>query len=119
MAYTIELSTSAFADIDAIVGHIQSDSLINATRWRKGLFEKIETLHLFPSGCAIAPEDDYCPFEVRQTMFGKYRVLFTVVENLSLVYVVSVHHGSRRMIPSARLRAATDIPGLGREDEAE
>lgn len=73
MAYTIELSPRAFADIDAIVEYIQADSPQNATRWRRKLFEKIEALPTFPRGCSLAPEDEHCPFEVRQSIFGRYR----------------------------------------------
>lgn len=61
MAYTIELSPRAFADIDAIVEHIQADSPQNATHWRRKLFEKIETLQTFPRGCSLAPEDERSP----------------------------------------------------------
>ena len=103
MAYTIELSRRAYADVDAIVEYIQADSAQNATRWRRQLFDKIETLHLFPRGCAMASEDEYCPFEVRQTVIGNYRVLFTVVEDRSLVYVLTVRHGARRFIPGWQL----------------
>jgi len=99
MAYTIELSPRAFADIDAIVEHIQADSPQNATHWRRKLFEKIETLQTFPRGCSLAPEDEHCPFEVRQTILGRYRILFTVRDDNSLVYILTVRHGSRRFMP--------------------
>lgn len=103
MAYTIELSPRAFADIDAIVEYIQADSAPNATRWRRKLFEKIETLRTNPRGCGLAPEDEYCSIEVRQMFFGRYRILFTVRDDQSLVYVLTVRHGARRFMASDEL----------------
>lgn len=110
MAYTIELSPRAFADIDAIVGYIQADSPQNATHWRGKLFEKIETLRTFPRGCSLAPEDEHCPFEVRQSIFGRYRILFMVRDDNSLVYILTVRHGSRRLLPP------DDVVESGRAD---
>ena len=103
MEYTTKLSPRAFADIDAIVEHIQADSPVNATRWRESLFAKIAKLSGMPHSCSLAPEDEYCSIEVRQTFLGRYRILFTVRQTNSLVYVLAIHHGARRFLPADEL----------------
>ncbi len=52
----------------------------------------------FPVGRAVAPEDEFCPFEVRQTILGQHRILFTVIESRTLVYILTVRHGARRFM---------------------
>lgn len=110
MAYTIELAQRAFDDIDAIVERIQADSPQNATRWRRKLFNKIDSIETFPHGCALAPENDHCPFEVRQTMLGNYRVLFTINDERSHVLVLTVRHGARRFMGGDELSGIHDDP---------
>jgi plasmid stabilization system protein ParE len=103
MAYRVELSPRAFAKADAIVGYIAANSPRNAIRWRQRLFSKLETLALTPRGCSLAPENEHVGFEIRQTFFGRYRILFTVRDEDSLVYILSVRHGARRFIPPGEL----------------
>lgn len=89
--------------MDAIVEYIVANSLRNATRWRERLIAKLAALAVMPRGCSLAPENEYTDFEVRQTFHGKYRVLFTVLDQDSLVYVLSIRHGARRFIPPGEL----------------
>lgn len=98
MAYRVELSPSAFDDVDAVVSYISVDSADNAHRWRTRLFSKIAGVGLLPRGCSLAPEDEFCAMEVRQFLFGRYRILFTIRDEDSLVYVLTVRHGSRRLM---------------------
>lgn len=109
MAFTIKLSLRAYDEIDAIVDRIQRNSPVDATRWRRRLFDKLETLRLFPRGCSLAPEDSYCSFEVRQTIFGNYRILFTISDESSRVDILTVRWAARRMMSSDDLsQAASD-----------
>jgi plasmid stabilization system protein ParE len=103
MAYRVELSPRAFSDADAIVGYIAANSPRNATRWRQRLFSRLDALALMPRGCSLAPENEYVDSEIRQTFFGRYRILFTVRDEDSLVYVLTVRHGARRIIPPDEL----------------
>jgi len=100
MAYRIELSPLAFDEIDAIVEYIGRDSIENAYRWRTRLFEQIEKLDLMPRSCSLAPESEFGSVEVRQIIFGRYRILFTIRDADSLVYVLTVRHGARRFLTS-------------------
>lgn len=101
--YRVELSPHALSDIDSIVATIHADSPINAVRWRRRLFEKIEALALMPRSYSFAPEHYYCPQEIRQTIFGRYRILFTVRDSDSLIYVLSIRHGARLFMKSKEL----------------
>lgn len=53
-------------------------------RWFQGLAKAIRSLRDMPARCAIAPEDQDFPFEVRQLLYGRrphaYRILFTIKE---------------------------------------
>jgi len=58
---------------------------------------------MMPRGSSLAPESEYVDFEVRQTFLGPYRILFTIRDKDSLVYILSVRHGARRFIPPSEL----------------
>lgn len=103
MAYTIKLSERAYADIARIVAYIQADSPQNATLWRWRLLERIASLDFSPRGCSLAPEDEYTPFEVRQALFGRYRILFTIKDDVPTVYVLTVRHGARQFMSEEEL----------------
>ena len=96
MAYRIELSPTAFDDIEGIVSYIANDSPENANRWRRNLFDKFRRLDLMPQGYPLAPESEYCRCDVRQIMFGRYRILFMIRDEDQLVYVLTIRHGARR-----------------------
>lgn len=103
MAYTVEFSVRARRDIDEIVGYIQSDSRIEATRWREQLNEKLLALRAMPDACGLAPENDYSRLEVRQLLCGQYRVLFAV--RSSAVVVITIRHGARRFLSRSEIDA--------------
>jgi hypothetical protein len=50
-----------------------------------------------PARCALAPENEDFPFEVRQLLYGsghhRYRILFTVEDDV--VSVLHIRHGRR------------------------
>jgi plasmid stabilization system protein ParE len=98
MAYRIDLSPTAFDDVDGIVSYIANDSPENANRWRHQLFDKISHLVLMPHAYALAPENAFCSHEVRQFLFGRYRILFTICDEDQHVYVLTVRHGARRFL---------------------
>ena len=57
-----------------------------------------------PMACGLAPEDDVSGHEIRQLLFGKYRVLFTIEE--TKVFILTVRHGARRFLTADEV---TDI----------
>ncbi len=101
MAFTIEFTERARRDLEEIVAHIQSDSPVNATRWRVKLQERLKSLHTFPEACGLAPENEYSGIEIRQLLHGQYRVLMTIRENT--VFILTIRHGARRFIPTGEI----------------
>lgn len=61
--------------------------------WLDGLLQAIQSLATHPFRCALAPENDYFSEELRQLIYGRYRILFTIESDS--VYIFSVRHGSR------------------------
>ncbi len=106
MAFTVEFSLRAERDIDEIVLYIQADSPHDATRWRQRLHEKLQALRTLPEACGIAPENAEARCEIRQLIYGRYRVLFTIREKS--VFIVTVRHGARRFMADNELREISD-----------
>jgi|GEM_PF-4106632 len=51
-----------------------------AERWQKGLEEAVVSLETFPRRCSLAPENYSFPYELRQLLYGSYRLLFTLID---------------------------------------
>ncbi len=105
MAYSVEFSFRARRDLDHIVAYIAANSPRNATRWRHRLYEKLRSLTTMPAACGLAPEDQVSGREIRQLLFGSYRVLFTIYE--TKVFILTVRHGARRFL------TADELDGIG------
>ncbi len=93
MKYRVEITPSAEADIDEAYRYIRNDSPENAAKWRQGLYQIAENLTLFPEGCSYALENEALDFEVRQKLYGNYRVLLTIDDDR--VIVLNVRHAAR------------------------
>ncbi len=109
MAYRVELSPSTVDDIRTIVEYIARDSVESANQWRQQLFALLVRLASLPGSCSLAPENEYCEIEVRQLIFGQYRVLFTIQEDVDQVYVLTVRHGARRYAENYSETLFTDL----------
>ncbi len=92
--YTVRVGPTAAKHLDKIAGYISQDSPNNAVRFIEELTEAILSLSHFPLRCGIAPEGELRGSVVRQLVYGRYRVLFTVRE--SEVRVHGIRHASRR-----------------------
>jgi len=101
-SHKVELSRRAQRDVDSIYFRIREDSPTNAARWRRRLVDAIDSLEKFPLRHAIAPEAEAVGIELRQMMFGVYRVLHIVEVNT--VNIVTVRHGARRFIAADELK---------------
>ena len=96
MAFLIEFSSRARRDVDEIAAHIATDSPVHSARWRQRLQKKLLALRTMPTACGLAPEDEVSGREIRQLLFGRYRVLFTV--HKTKVFILTVRHGARRFL---------------------
>ncbi len=103
MAFTIELSRRAGCDIEEAFSYIRARAPLNAIRWRKGLEERIQFLKQSPEAFGFAPENKDSKVEVRQRLFGKYRILYTVRGDV--IFILTVRHGARPFLPAEDLEA--------------
>ena len=94
MEHKVRVTDKAYAQIDEIVGYISKDAPETARRWCTRLLREIDSLKSFPLRYGLAPESQKSRSDVRQMLFGVYRVLY-VVEN-KLVIVLGIRHGRRR-----------------------
>lgn len=104
MAFRVELSDRAQADITAIYEWLRSQRAGDAgERWFTALRETIASLSTLPSRCPVAPESRASPIEVRQLLYGRkphvYRILFVIVDDL--VQVLHIRHGRRAPLRQA------------------
>ncbi len=66
-----------------------------ADSWLRDFYASvIKRLGTFPSGCAFAPESEFVDEEIRQYLFGRYRVLFEIEDDaVKVVRVVGPYSG--------------------------
>jgi toxin ParE1/3/4 len=101
MVFQVEFSFRARRDVDQITAYISADSPINSARWRRRFHEKLRSLSAMPMACGLAPEDSVSGREIRQLLFGNYRVLFTIYQ--TKVFVLTVRHAARRLLTADEL----------------
>lgn len=101
--YPVLIAAPAEAEIEAAYLHIYRDSPVNAARWRLKLLRAAGTLQRWPKRCQLAPENGPFAFEIRQLIFGEYRLLFTIHEGAAVI--LHVRHGARK-----RMRSDEVIP---------
>ena len=89
----VEITALADANLEEIYLRIRKDSPARGAQWRKGLLKAAQTLDRFPERSPLAPESGP-ELEIRQLVYGAYRVLFTVAKDT--VYVLHIRHGARQ-----------------------
>ena len=93
MRYRVEITEPAQQNIQGAYDWLGAESLRAANTWIDGLLETVESLDTFPLRCPLAPESTDHPEEIRQILYGSYRILFSVRK--LKVFVLHVRHGSR------------------------
>ncbi|KAI9131291.1 type II toxin-antitoxin system RelE/ParE family toxin [Acaryochloris sp. CCMEE 5410] len=97
MAFQVEITPIAEAQIEQAYRWYRERNPEFADRWFRGLMNTIATLQEKPQRCALAIEHEIFPEEVRQLLYGKnknvYRVLFTIQEGT--VYTLYIRHSAQ------------------------
>lgn len=96
MRFKVEYSARAERDVYAAYAYIAQDAPLNALRWLEGLEEAVTSLSESPERYPLAPENEALAFELRQQVYGSYRVLF-VIEGRS-VQILHIRHGRRDVV---------------------
>lgn len=92
--FQVLVAAPAEAEIEEVYLYIRRDSHVNAVNWRLGLLEAAQSLQTFPLRCPLAPENGPFEFEIRQFIYGQYRMLFTIQEDK--VVILHARHGARK-----------------------
>jgi plasmid stabilization system protein ParE len=92
--HKVLLTPQVKQDIEAAYLYIRADAPETARRWRMGLLELIRTLSALPERHEIAAEARDVGVELRQMLYGNYRILYTV--DAKVVHVHALRHGGRR-----------------------
>jgi plasmid stabilization system protein ParE len=91
--YRVELSEPAKLEIAEAQDWIDADSSTAAERWIERFYDALDGLKTMPARCPFAPENNDHVEEIRQLIYGRYRVLFTIFPGR--VLVLHVRHGAR------------------------
>jgi plasmid stabilization system protein ParE len=94
--YRVELSEPAKLEIAEAQDWIDADSPSAAERWIEGLYDALDGLGTMPARCPLAPENEYHAEEIRQFLYGRYRILFTIKPGR--VLILHVRHGARLLL---------------------
>jgi plasmid stabilization system protein ParE len=103
MTYPIEISHRAARDIEEAFDYIRSRAPLNALRWRAGLERRLRVLETSPQAFGFAPENDDAKGDVRQMLYGRYRILYTI--RAETVFVLTVRHGARLFLTGEEIGA--------------
>src|SRR5262245_19916501 len=100
MDYQIEITETAFADIDDAYEWIKERAPRAAENWYEGLMTALSSLRQNPKRCPRIFRTDLPASELRQLIYGRrrgrYRVLFTL--DAETVTIVRILHGARAPI---------------------
>jgi len=112
MAFRVEISPRAFADLDGIAEYIRErGSFAQAEEWFNGIITALRTLEDLPNRCPVADESEDLEQEVRVLLYGKlnrrYRVYYSVRQktpSTGAVHVFHVRHWARKSLSSDQLQ---------------
>ena len=101
MRFRVLVQPSARRELGDAFRWIARRSPGRARSWREGVSQAILSLADFPRRCSLAPENDDFDIEVRQRLYGDYRILFAIEGDV--VSILHVRHGARRPLPPDEL----------------
>ena len=90
----LKWSNVAKQDMQSIYDFIARDSVYYANEYTDKLFESAERLEEFPYSGRIVPEigDE----NVREIIYGVYRLMYYIDERKNIVTVTQISHGSQQ-----------------------
>jgi plasmid stabilization system protein ParE len=113
MAFRVDVSPEALADVDAIARHIRErGSFESAERWFNGIIDAIRSLRELPGRCALAEEAEDLQTDVRVLFHGKrnrrYKVYFAIHHESQTVRVFHVRHWAMKPAEADELEDLMD-----------
>ena len=103
MSYHVEFTDVADMEAENILLWIMGRTPERAQRWQDGLEKAVQSLEDFPGRCAVVSELSTPNRQVRQLLYGAYRLLFTLLDTngdgeLDTTRILHVRHGAQKPI---------------------
>lgn len=83
-------TNQALRKLNKFVDYIARDNLITAEKWALKLIERTDQLMEQPESGRIVPE--YNEPNLRELIFGNYRVIYRIRKEYSTIYIQTVWH---------------------------
>jgi plasmid stabilization system protein ParE len=100
MAYRVEISRAAEAELEALYLWVTSRAPSQGAAWFNGLERAVLALDEQPERCPVAPESMQADRPIRVLRYGRkphiYLVFFTADSLRHVVQVIHVRRGARR-----------------------
>ena len=97
--FKVHISPTVEAEIEHYVHEIAKDSITHALKWYGDIMDNISRLEKSPARCPYADEMIFHDYEIRNLIFGNYRILFHIKGQT--VQVLHVKHGKMQRRPLA------------------
>jgi plasmid stabilization system protein ParE len=103
MNFSVEFTDVADMEAQEIWLYLLGRNPNYAERWQRGLEEAVASLETFPRRCSLAPENRSFPYELRQLLYGSYRLLFTLIDadgdgENDTVRILHIRHQAQRWL---------------------
>jgi plasmid stabilization system protein ParE len=96
--YGVIVTPEAEAGIVAAFQYILERSPLNAEKWLRALYKKIDSLEQMPERCPLARENEYFEDTLRHLVFKSHRIIFRIDEAKRSVQVLYVRHAKQRAV---------------------
>lgn len=96
--YKVVVTPEAEAGIREAFTYIWERSTVQAERWLRQLYAKVDALEQFPERCAYARERVYLEEDLRQLVFMSHRAVFKVDKAIDTVYILHFRHAKQRAV---------------------
>ena len=83
-------TNQALHKLNKFADYIAQDDVLTAEKWALKLIEKTDQLIEQPESGRIVPE--YNKSNLRELIFGNYRVIYRIRENENTIYIQTVWH---------------------------
>lgn len=78
MRHEVFIQPTAAAEIESTYAFLVEIAPERAEGWMSGLTDVLASLERMPLRCSLAPEGGSVPYPVRQLLYERHRILFTV-----------------------------------------
>jgi plasmid stabilization system protein ParE len=101
MIYEVRITEQAEAEAELAYQWIAKEAPEAAIAWFNGLVEVVESLESLPERCPLAPESLEVKRDIRQLLYGKFRILYFIHDDS--VFVIHIRHGAQKQMNSEEL----------------